>query len=183
LTFPESLGKEIEQGAARLAARPEAKAVDVLVAGTVAPGGMTQIRLLALDTQKQRVTGKSEFEGPDAGKVLEVALSDILRQTHRYWFELDRGEISEIPVEVRGLTDPQDIIKLQEALAAIPGARVTRREALSAQAGKATVTFKVFLHGDGAAFLAEVARTELQTSGRRLRLRQAEGQRFDAIYE
>jgi hypothetical protein len=183
LTFTDPLGKDLEQEVARLAASPEAKAVDVLVAGTVTPGGITQLRLLAHDTGKQRGAAKSFFEGLDAGKVLEVTLSDLLKQVHRYWFELDRGENSEVILEVRGLTDPRDIAKLQEALAALPGVRVTRREALEALEGKATVTFKVFLRGDPAAFVAGAAGTEVQSARRRLRLRQAEGLRFDAIYE
>ena len=135
LTFADPVGKDMEQEVARLAASPQAKAVDVLVAGTVTPGGITQLRLLALDTGKQKGAAKSYFEGPDAGKVLEVALGDILKQVHRYWFELDRGENSEVIFVVRGLTDPRDIAKLQEALAALPGVRVTRREDLAAQEG------------------------------------------------
>jgi hypothetical protein len=183
LTFSDPLGKDLESEAARLAASPEARAVDVLVTGTVAPGGITQLRLLAQDTGKQKGAGRSFFEGPDPGKVLDVALSDLLKQVHRYWFELDRGENSECVLEVRGITDPRDVAKLQEALAALPGARVTRREALAAHEGKATVTFKVFLRGDPAAFVAEVGRTEVQSAGRKLRLRQAEGPRFDTVYE
>ncbi|MBI4605173.1 MAG: hypothetical protein HY721_24680 [Planctomycetes bacterium] len=183
----QSLEGDLERAAASVAAHVPPGTCDVLVAGTVAPSGTVQARLVSLDlgAGPPRLVARSEFEGDDVDAVIGKALEDALDETRRWWFERHRGQDAEVRVEARGLRAQEDIARLHEALAAVPGVHLVRHAATAVPlgGGAATAGFQVFFHGPAEIFLTRAAQASWRSGGRAARLRHVGAGAFEAAYE
>jgi len=165
-----TLAQDIEKGTAELSAQPAAKAADILIAGSVAPGGNTQVRLFARDTRDGRLAARSEFEG-EPTLALEKAVDDAVAQVNRYWFELHRGKYSSVRADARGLRSDAEIGALHREIAAIPGVQLTRHISTAVEApDTATAGFQVTFDGDPKA-LAERLTALAKKTGTAISLR------------
>ncbi len=141
-----TLTGDLEQATAPLAMDPSAKVADILLAGAIQPGGNTQVRLFARDTRDGRLVARSEFEG-ESSAVLARAVDDAFQQVNRYWFELARGQLSQVRVEVSGLRADSEIGLLQNAMAALSGVRLVRHEETRVEGETAWAAYRLTLEG------------------------------------
>ena len=114
------------------------------------------MRIVALDNEKNRIAGRSGFEGRSASAALHRTLEDILDQVHTYWADLERGENSELRIVVHGIKSEEDVPRLQKAISELPGVKTVRREHLAVQAGVAAIVFRTFFEGASGVLSSQV---------------------------
>ncbi len=172
---------DLEQATAALVEQSGAGVADVLLAGTILPGNNTQVRLFARDTRDGRLIARSEFEGK-ADTTLSIATDDAFAQVNRYWFELARGQLSHLRMEVKGLRTDPEIGLLQGSLVMVPGVRAVRHEETRVEREEAQAAFRLTHEGVPEVVLDGIARLTWVAGGKTARLEHVEGFTFHARY-
>jgi len=172
----------LDAGTAALAGSQEAKSADVLISGTVLPGSTAQVRLLLHDTKYARLIGRAEFEG-DLQGALDRAVEDAFEQVSRYWFELARGTLTSLLVEVSGFRTEPEIAAVQDAIAGLPGVKLTRHAGTVVGGGSAIASYQVTLEGSGEDLLGWIAEIRWTAAGKSVTLVKTGSAAFTADYD
>jgi hypothetical protein len=181
--------EDVEKAGADLGRSLDAKAIDVLLVGTILPGGNAQARLALFDPGSPRSAGgsgffgRSEFEGGNDEAVVYHAVDEAIAKVNHYWVELRRGEDAEARLEVSGLQSPGDIPTILEKLAAIPNVHVTRHESTAMAAGSAAAGYHLYFQGDPESLLKQAALVQWKSGSQSVRLTRLDALHFKAVYE
>lgn len=173
---------DLNAGTLALATSEAARTSDILIAGTLAPGAVAQIRLLLRDTRDGRQIGRAEFEGL-VDPAVDSAIEDAVLQVNRYWFELGRGQFESLRLDVLGLRTEPEISSLQDAIAALAGVKVTRHAGTAVNEGAANVSYELTLDGSPDEVLEQVTKIQWPVAEKTARLVRVASVVFRAAYD
>jgi len=151
---------------------------DLLVVGTIEQGRETQVRLFALDPSRAAVAGVGQFAGSPPEDVLAAAVAEAVAACNTYWFELDRGRLRRVDIEVEQLHSPDDIEAFLKGLLALETVERVQHVTTSVRDGRADVS--VLLYGESAT--PDVAATRWRSDAGEARLEWIRDRRFRALY-
>lgn len=162
----------------RWATEAQIEGKDLLLVGSIEQGRETQVRLFALDPSTGAVAGVGQFAGSPPEDVLAAAVAETVTACRTYWFELDRGRLRRVDIEVEQLHSPDDIEAFLKGLLALETVERVQHVTTSVRDGRADVS--VLLYGESAT--PDVAATRWHSDKGEARLEWIRDRRFRALY-